>query len=48
MKAWDEGRLDNRFQAFAFKKDKLGLILLQKLFFTIGHIQLQITCAMLE
>ena len=46
MKAWDEGRLDNRFQAFAFKKDKLGLILL--LFFTIGHIQLQITCAMLE
>ncbi len=30
MKAWDEGRLDNRFQAFAFKKDKLGLILLQK------------------
>ena len=48
MKAWDEGRLDNRFQAFAFKKDKLGLILYKKLFFTIGHIQLQITCAMLE
>ena len=32
MKAWDEGRLDNRFQAFALK-DKLGLILLQKLFY---------------
>ena len=33
MKAWDEGRLDNRFKAFAFKKDKLGLILLQKTLF---------------
>ena len=33
MKAWDEGRLDNRFQAFTFKKDKLGLILLQKTLF---------------
>ena len=35
MKAWDEGRLDNRFQAFALK-DKLGLILLQKLFLLLG------------
>lgn len=35
MKAWDEDRLDNRFQAFAFKKDKLGLILLQKTLFLL-------------